>query len=134
MLRPSFLLNKFSKKALFFTSLFTLGCGQSFNSNTEDKNLLPSSFCANQSQTQLCTANEIIQKKCTNCHTSNIHAFWAPFDTNEEWVASGRVIAGDADNSTLVKKLKNYGGNMPDQAPELSDTEAQAIKDWINSI
>lgn len=122
-LRP-FLLN--SCFLLLFAS-----CGQTFNSNTEDFNLLPSSFCADQA---LCTANEIIQNKCTNCHTSNIHAFWGAFDTNAEWVASGRVVAGDPNASTLITKLKNYGGNMPDQTPELTDAEAQALRDWVTGI
>ena len=113
-----------------------MGCGQTFNSNTEDFNLLPSSFCANQSNTALCTANEIIQKNCTNCHTSAIHAGWAAYDTDAEWIASGRVVAGDPASSTLVTKLKNYvpAGNMPDQAPPLTDTQYQAILDWVNGM
>ncbi len=115
-----------------FSALFS--CGQTFNSNTEDFNLLPSSFCSNQSDTNLCEANEILQTKCTNCHTSNIHSSWAAWDTNEEWIASGRVVAGDADTSRLVTKLKNYGGNMPENAPPLSESEAQAIRDWINGL
>jgi hypothetical protein len=129
LLRP-FLLNS----CLCFSLLFFIGCGQTFNSNTEDFNLLASSFCTDQSNTALCTANEIIQTKCTTCHTSNIHAFWSGLDTNAEWVASGRVVAGNPDASNLVTKLKNYGGNMPDQAPELSDADAQAIRDWISGI
>jgi hypothetical protein len=111
-------------------------CGQTFNSNTEDFNLLPSSFCSDQTNTNLCVANEIIQNNCTNCHTSPIHAGWAAYDTDAEWIASGRVVAGDPAASTLVTKLKNYvpAGNMPDQAPPLSDTQYQAILDWVNGM
>lgn len=112
------------------------GCGQTYNSNTEDFNLLPSSFCSNQANTNLCAANEIIQTKCTNCHTSPIHAGWAAYDTDAEWTASGnnRVVAGNPDASTLITKLKNYGGNMPDQAPPLTESEVQTLRDWINGL
>lgn len=109
-------------------------CGQTYNSNTEDFNLLPSSFCSNQGNSNLCAANEIIQTKCTNCHTSPIHAGWAAYDTDAEWTASGRVVAGNPDSSTLITKLKNYGGNMPDQAPPLTESEVQTLRDWINGI
>lgn len=119
---------------LMITVSLLSGCGQTFNSNTEDFNLLASSFCSNQANTNLCSANEIIQTKCTSCHTSPIHAGWAAYDTDAEWVASGRVIAGDATSSTLISKLKNYGGNMPEGAPQLTDSEVQILLDWVNGI
>lgn len=119
--------------SFLLTAILLVGCGQSFNSNTEDKNLLPSSFCANQSDTRLCAANEIIQTKCTSCHT-RYHATWGPYDTNAKWLASGNVISGNAAGSPLFTKLKNNGGNMPEGAPELTEAEAQAIRDWIDAI
>jgi len=123
---------RLSNSIILATILIT-GCGQSFNSNTEDKNLLPSSFCADQSDTRLCAANEIIQTKCTSCHT-RYHATWGPYDTNAQWLESGNVISGNATGSALFIKLKNNGGNMPEGAPELTEAENQAIRDWIDAL
>lgn len=122
--------------SLFYVliSLSFLGCGQSFNSNTEDFNLTAFSYCSDASDTRLCEANEIIQTNCTNCHTSSIHASWSGYDTNQEWVDSGRIIAGDADRSVLVTRLKNYGGNMPEGAPPLDQADAEKIRTWVNSL
>lgn len=122
--------------SLIFLTLLLSACGQSFNSNTSDFNLIASNFCTDQSNLRLCAANEILQNKCANCHTSAIHAAWTSYSTDAEWLAAGnnRVVAGDADASTIITKLKNYGGNMPDQAPELTDAEAQALRDWIDAL
>jgi mono/diheme cytochrome c family protein len=111
-------------------------CGQSFNSNTSDFALIASNFCTDQSNARLCAANEILQTKCANCHTDDIHANWTTYSTDAQWIASGsnRVVPGNADASTIITKLKNYGGNMPDQAPELTDAEAQALRDWIDAL
>jgi mono/diheme cytochrome c family protein len=113
--------------------LALVGCGQSFNSNTNDYNLIASSYCADQSNTALCDANAIIQQNCANCH---FHSGWAAYDTDEEWINSGngRVVAGDADGSTLITKLRNYGGNMPEGAPQISNEDAETLRDWINGL
>lgn len=124
-----------SKLIFIFIALLN-SCGQSFNSNTSDFNLVVSNFCTDQSNLRLCAANEILQKNCANCHTSSIHAAWTTYATDAQWLEAGnsRVIAGNADASTIISKLKNYGGNMPDQAPELTDEEAQVLKDWIDAL
>lgn len=124
-----------NRVCLLFITLLS-ACGQSFNSNTSDFNLVVSNFCTDQSNLRLCAANEVLQKKCANCHTSSIHAAWTTYSTDAEWLAAGnnRVIAGNSDASTVITKLKNYGGNMPDQAPELTDAEAKILRDWIDAL
>ena len=122
----------FKIRLISATVLLTLlGCGQTNNSNTEDKLLVLSGFCVDQADASFCAANEIIQNNCTSCH---YHTSWLGYDTSQKWIDSGRVAAGNAEGSALVTKLKNYGGNMPENAPALSDEDAQAIRDWINAL
>lgn len=45
------------------------------------------------------------------------------------------VIAGQADNSTLIKKLLNnppFGVRMPDGGPYLPDSTVNVLRTWIN--
>ena len=127
---------KIAKYCTLILAGTTLGsCGQTFNSNTDDYLLLQSSYCQDQTNTALCEANEVIQTKCTSCHSGD-HTSWGAWDTNEEWLESGRVIAGNPEGSSLVSKLKVYGtgGNMPlDDAP-LTQEEYDKIEAWINSL
>ncbi len=120
---------------LLTTGILLNSCGQSFNSNTSDYLLLQSSYCQDQSLTALCEANEVLQTKCTSCHSGD-HTTWAAWDTNEEWIASGKVIAGNPEGSSIVSKLKVYGtgGNMPLDASPLTQEEYDKIKAWINSL
>jgi uncharacterized membrane protein len=122
------------------TGIFLGSCGQTFNSNTSDNLLLPSNYCQDQSDTALCEANEVIQTKCTTCHTSgNYHSAWGAYDTNAEWLAAGGgtlVIGANPEASKLVSKLKVWGtsGNMPEGAAALTEEEYNKIKSWINAL
>ncbi len=123
--------------SLFLFAGTLLGsCGQTFNTNTTDYLLLPSNYCADQSMTALCEANEIIQTKCTNCHTSTIHAGWGAYNTNEAWLESGKVIAGNPEGSTLVDYLAGFGtiGTMPKDSANLTQEEYDKLEAWINSL
>ena len=114
--------------------LFLLvSCGQSFNSNSKDFLLGSQIYCSNTSETKLCQANEIIAKNCINCH-SGYHNNWASYLTNSAWLSSALITSGNADNSLLILKLKNAGGNMPEGAAPINDTDYQALKNWIDTL
>lgn len=103
-------------------------CGQTFNSNTEDDVLYGvSSYCLDQSNTNLCEANQIIQENCASCHTD-----MASFDTDQKWADSSYVTAGDSSASSVYSTTTdNY---MPKDSTPLSDSEKEAIKTWIDGM
>lgn len=119
------------KKYLFM--LLISSCGQSFNSNSKDFLLGSQIYCSNTSETKLCQANEVIVKNCINCH-SGYHNTWASYLTNTAWLNSALITSGNSDNSLLILKLKNAGGNMPENAAPLNDADYQALKNWIDTI
>lgn len=117
---------------LFFLLLVTLfSCGQTFNSNTNDKGLVALGDCVGS--TDFCTAQGIIQTRCINCHTG-YHDQWATFNDEAAWKASGRVVAGSTSQSSLITRLKNQGGNMPADAPQIPDSEYQALIQWVQNM
>lgn len=103
-------------------------CGQTFNSNTEDDVLYGvSNYCQDQSNTNLCEANQIIQENCASCHTD-----MASFDTDIEWADSSYVTAGDSSASSVYSTTTN--NYMPKDSTPLSDSEKEAIKTWIDAM
>lgn len=116
-----------------FLTFVLMSCGQSFNSNSKDFLLGSQTYCSDTSQTKLCVANEIIARNCINCH-SGYHNSWASYLTNSAWLASAMIAAGNSDNSALILKLKNAGGNMPEGAAPLSDADYSALRSWIDSL
>tara|TARA_R110002072_G_scaffold276051_1_gene437637 strand:+ start:406248 stop:406640 length:393 start_codon:yes stop_codon:yes gene_type:complete len=113
--------------------LLASSCGQSFNSNSLDRNLAAVSNCADPTNTNLCQANIIIQAQCIDCH-DRFHDTWTAYDTDQKWIDSGRVIRGDADRSPLIVKLKNVGGNMPKDKAPISQADLTKLKTWINAL
>ncbi|MCP4912913.1 MAG: hypothetical protein GY909_07320 [Oligoflexia bacterium] len=126
-------MKKISSITLLTTILLFSGCGQSFNSNSLDRNLAQVNNCADPSYTELCAANQIIQAQCIDCH-DRFHDTWTAFDTDQKWIDSGRVIKNDADRSPLIVKLKKYGGNMPKDKDPLSTADINALRTWINNM
>lgn len=122
-----------TKLVYFISFIFLNSCVQTFNSSSTDSSLTAFSRCADQSNTKLCEANDIIYSQCIDCH-DRFHDDWANYDTNQKWVDSARVIAGDADRSPLIIKLKNEGGNMPKDKPTMSEADLLKLKEWINTM
>jgi hypothetical protein len=118
---------------LSFIILFLSGCGQTFNSHTDDFLLGSSSACADPTNTLLCDANAIIQAECTSCHTG-YHNDWLVYDTDAKWITSTRVVAGDPDSSLLIQRLQNVGDSMPIGQPQISDDDYQALRTWILAL
>lgn len=113
--------------------VFLVSCGQSFNSNSKDFLLGSQIYCSDTSQIKLCSANEVIAKNCINCH-SGYHNSWSSYLTNQDWINSALIATGNSDSSSLIIKLKNAGGNMPEGAAPLSDADYQVLRSWIDSL
>ena len=112
---------------LIFLISLQFGCMQSDNSHSFDRPLTTSE------NSVLAAAEAVITDKCISCHTG-FHNNWTSFmGTNEGWLGSGRVVAGDAASSTLIKRLINNGSTMPLGGVALTDDELAALEDWINS-
>ena len=113
-----------------------LSCGQTFNSNTNDKGLVSLTACSEAGTPagdRYCAAESIIQNRCINCHTG-YHDQWATYNNDSEWKASGRVVAGSTAGSSLITRLKNQGGNMPADAPQIPDSEYQTLINWVQMM
>lgn len=128
-MKPTLSLNSF-----FIVLLMALSsCGQTFNSNTSDTGLIPFAACGAGNSDEYCAAEVIIRDKCINCH-SGYHDQWASYKTDADWLGSGRVVAGSTAGSTLITRLKNQGGNMPADAPQISDADYQTLITWVQSL
>ena len=120
-------------RLLILSNLFLvllIGC-QSYNSNTFDFLERPSI----DPSTPLYDAYNVIYDDCIDCH-SGYHNNWLDpsIGTNEGWINAGLVISSDPTNSILIQKLKNVGGNMPLNEPQIDNVDYQDLIVWINSL
>lgn len=106
---------------------------QTINSNSFDTSFGSTVRCADSSYTALCDANEIIYDQCINCHDGS-HDDWSEYITDAAWIASGSVVKGSPDSSSLITKLKNLSGNMPVDAPQISEEDYQVLRTWITNM
>ena len=82
----------------------------------------------------------IFDQSCTSCHPSSgnldltsANSYTQLVDVDASGYSGKRVIAGDADNSILFKKIDGsgaYGSNMP-LGGSLSSGQIATIKQWI---
>ncbi len=73
----------------------------------------------------------ILQSKCIGCHTTGNASHGVDFSTYTRTIATGSVLSGDPSRSTLY--TQTYAGLMPKSGPRLSESEIQAIYDWVKS-
>ena len=67
----------------------------------------------------------------------NWHSEWLSYTTDDDWIISGVVVRGDAQNSMLIQRIINSGypsSNMPQGGSPLSDSEYQELIDWIDNL
>jgi uncharacterized membrane protein len=118
-----------------FPLLLVLASCQDYNSNTSDRSKYgPVELEANP---QFQRAYGIIQQRCTSCHTSPVHSGWGTYTTSQMWIDTGRVVAGDSQNSPLVRRIWNSGNtdsNMPQGQGPLANDEYDAIVEWIDNL
>lgn len=118
------------KLFLFISSSFVfLACGQNYNSQSADAYLGVADCSATPARVRFCAARTVILNQCSNCHT---HQQWAAYQTDQAWIQSGRVVANNPGQSTLITKLQNEGGNMPLGYGPLSASDYNALKDWVS--
>lgn len=110
--------------------LLLSGCGNvnTLNSVSGDAGVYSSDLSA---------ARQIIVSKCASCHFHSDYTF----KTDADWSADTLIVPGNANASTLVRRLKESGvegvnpalANMPLDAAPLSLSEIDTIKNWINN-
>lgn len=115
--------------------LFLLvSCGQGFNSNSFDeqkyRSTLDTSTPAGQ---RFADAYAVIQNNCINCHSGR-HDNYSFYKTSDDWINNGLINAGDFENSFIIRRLKNFGGDMPQGGSNLSDDEIESLQDWIDNL
>jgi uncharacterized membrane protein len=113
----------------FVLILYSVSCGQVYNSNTFDQYTYSSSGITDP---VFSAAYDVLKARCMTCHPN--HSGWAAFTTVEQWTTTGRVIAGSAATSPIISRLKNYGGDMPTTAGPIPADELAALETWINSL
>ncbi|MBK26411.1 MAG: hypothetical protein CME70_20595 [Halobacteriovorax sp.] len=113
-------------------------CGQTFNSNSNDANLTAFVACSEAGTAagdRYCAAEAIIRNRCTGCHAPpGYHEAWSSYKNDAAWKASGLVVAGSVAASKMITRLKNQGGNMPADAPQISDAEYQTLVEWVQQM
>lgn len=118
----------------FFFSFLFYSCGQDYNSNSFDKDKFSNDIdVSTPAGQQFAQAYSVIELNCISCHTG-YHSTYASYKTSADWVSAGLVNAGDFENSYLILKLKNYGGNMPLSGSELSSDDIATLRSWIESL
>ncbi len=124
------------KKITHLLSLLLLvSCYQETNSNSFDgryslSNGIDTSTAGGQ---RLSDAYDIFNDACISCHTG-YHNSWSSLNTDAKWINTGFIETGDAFSSTLLIRLKNMGGNMPKDNPQVTEKEFDQIVNWIDNI
>ena len=105
--------------------------------NTQNSNSLDAiseSKCSSLTGEALkfCNSQNIIKSRCVSCHTG-YHNVYADYD-QQDYINQALIRPSDAADSTLIKRLFNAGGNMPQGGSALPSEEYETLKDWVNSI
>lgn len=90
-----------------------------------------------QGNTTWADVETILDANCTRCHGSS-HPTGLDLRSYQSVLAGSNrgavVIAGDADNSLLVRKIRGEaGGRMPRGAAPLSAEDIATIAAWVNA-
>lgn len=121
--------------AIAILTVFLVSCMQDINSNSFDdkfsiSNGIDTSTAAGQ---RLSDAYDVLNNQCMSCHTG-YHNSWNGLNTDAKWIGTGLIEAGDAYSSSLVIRLKNIGGNMPKDNPQMTEDELNKMANWIDSL
>lgn len=120
-----------------FLLLFLSACinsGQGLNSNSLDA----TKYVENDIDTttpaglRYSKAYTVLNDQCISCHSGE-HDSWSQLEESD-WEPFGYIIEGDASSSSLVTRLINYGDNMPLGGSALSQSDLDAVEDWINNL
>lgn len=109
-----------------------LSCGQDYNSNSGDatKGSDIGIDCTSAPAARLCAAYTAIQSNhCFECHVA-----WSAYKTDAAWTGSGLVTAGNASGSVLISRIRNAGGDMPQNYGPLPQADYDALLAWIGAL
>ncbi len=78
----------------------------------------------------------VMTSRCNSCHSSDIIGNFSLLKTEEAWLSSGYITAGDIHSSLIYTALKGetVTGTMPKNTTVLTPAEITAIKDWITNV
>jgi hypothetical protein len=108
-------------------ALTLVQCGQNYNSNSNDGGGDIGIDCT--ANARLCAAYTAIQSNhCFECHG------WSSYKTDAAWEGAGLVVAGSTAGSQLITKLKNSGGDMPQNYGAISNDDYSALVSWIQNL
>lgn len=112
--------------------LLIISSCQDINSHSFDENLYGDNRA--QGSAAFVAAFSVIESECINCH-SGWHNSYSSLLTEQSWIDASLIIPGDAVNSDIIKRLRNYGsiGGMPIEGPITND-QYETLRDWINGI
>ena len=111
-----------------FSLLFLTSC-QDYNSNSADQSRYEEITFPPGATAELQASYRIIKDRCFVCHSE-----WSSYKTNAQWENAGLVVFGQASNSSLIYRLKNFSppGDMPTGAyPTMPNSEYQKLLDWV---
>jgi mono/diheme cytochrome c family protein len=83
------------------------------------------------SSASLAAVRTIFRAQCTSCH-----AAFASY-SDEQWVATGYIVAGSPSTSTLYMRLRGSKAGGPENMPPtggLTSNELTAVSRWIESV
>ena len=123
------------KLAYISTSLLLVSCYQDINSNSYDDSysLTNGIDTSTPNGKRLSTAYNVLKDKCMSCHTG-YHNKWIDYTTDAKWLNSGLVEPNNAFSSEIITKLKNMGGNMPKDNPQIPEKDFDNLVLWIEDI
>lgn len=108
--------------------VFSVGCLQTENSSSIDGPQASGSL-------EFLAVSSAVKSKCSACHDFTVTTEAA---SQEFFVSSGRVIAGDPENSPLFYRLMGSSGSKgPKDMPasgSISQDEIEAIQAWITNM
>ncbi len=124
------------KQLLVITTLSLMtSCYQEVNSNSFDDRYSVSNGIDTSTANgkRLSDAYDVLSNKCMNCHTG-YHNNWSDFTTDSKWIEANLVESNNAYLSSLVLRMKNTGGNMPKDNPQIKEEDFDIIIEWIDNI
>lgn len=121
-------------KSFIAILLLLVSCGQSYNSNSTDRFVGDLNIdISTPAGERLYRAYNVLQNQCVNCH-SGYHNIWSSYNTDQQWISAGLVIKGEPRSSLLISRLQNEGSDMPLFAPQISEADYQALREWIEEM
>ena len=120
---------------ILLSGLGMFACGQqALNSNSDDEELSKQGESLPEDEDpKFIAAFTVIKNQCIDCH-SGYHNGWSSFSSSEKWISSGEITKGNSLESSLIKRLKNYDGNMPLGGAQLSEEDLNILLDWIDNL